>query len=134
MNVKRLAGIRQANRADAGSCALGLAWSSLRLLEALPSSLNQRWAVDVLTLAEDQMPRWRIDGQECGQVRSDVFSERRTGTAMAGGAKQSLIHRDPRWRTQTLRALRSKSCKAIIKERLTVATDKREIEQLRLCL
>jgi hypothetical protein len=36
--------------------------------------------------------------------------------------------------TQTLRALRSKSYKAIIKERLTVATDEREIEQLRLCL
>jgi len=36
--------------------------------------------------------------------------------------------------TQTLRALRSKNYKAIIKERLTVATDKREIEQLRLCL
>jgi hypothetical protein len=36
--------------------------------------------------------------------------------------------------TQALRALRSKNYKAIIKQRLTVTTDKREIEQLRLCL
>jgi hypothetical protein len=36
--------------------------------------------------------------------------------------------------TETLRALRSRTYKAIIKERLNVATDQREIEQLRLCL
>jgi hypothetical protein len=36
--------------------------------------------------------------------------------------------------TQTLRALRSKNYKAIISERLTTATDKHEIDQLRLCL
>ena len=35
---------------------------------------------------------------------------------------------------ETLRALRSKTYKAIIKERLAITTDKREIEQLRLCL
>ncbi len=36
--------------------------------------------------------------------------------------------------TDALRALRSRTYKAIIKERLTVATDQQEIEQLRLCL
>jgi hypothetical protein len=90
---------------------------------------DPRWieaALPLLDLGDNDLAHTLLNLLACSP-RNPAVIQRLEAVLLAGSIPPIPV-------AGALRALRSKTYKAVIKERLTITTDQREVEQLRLCL